>query len=611
MLRRQALLLVQQGYASDAITKIIRTLPRLENAAPDALGEVLVTLAEAYLAADDPRRAGEQLERALGLLGEGHELTPRATRLSAIVSVREGGAELLHAKDRYQRVVEQFASSPERPESLLGLAEVECLLADSRAEATLESAIAHYGELIDAVRERSTADLRDRSLASLLARFASQYDRGDYRTALRFATMAERLCGPDNETADVLASLANTHRELAGEMLTHSGGKGALSLAEVDPSTQREAREHLIKSGAYFRRHAAKVVQTDARAYGESLWSAADAFDRAGDLDASINAFRLFQTDFPSDVRQPEAAFRLAEAYRARGDLALASDLYRNLIAGRASSGPSGPFADASYVPLATTMLTDAEPANDVEAEALLLSVVRGEVGGVSTPMFKGALLELGRHYYRTGQYERAIERLEELRARTGVSNTDSAAIGESFRLADSYRLSAEGIDTALKAAMPDSQRVSMQQTRKLRLDKALALYDESAKAIELLSPRSATDDLRLRNARFYMADCAYGLADYDSAIRFYDAARDAYPKDPASLVAMVQIVSALLAQGKNTEAATANARARRFYESLPESVWDDPTIPMTRHQWETWLDAQARLVAAGESAKSAAAGPE
>jgi hypothetical protein len=63
----------------------------------------------------------------------------------------------------------------------------------------------------------------------------------------------------------------------------------------------------------------------------------------------------------------------------------------------------------------------------------------------------------------------------------------------------------------------------------------------------------------------------------------------------------MVQIVSALLEQGRTAEAATANVRARRFYESLPESAWDDPTLPMSRAQWEQWLDAQSKLAGAAE----------
>ena len=110
---------------------------------------------------------------------------------------------------------------------------------------------------------------------------------------------------------------------------------------------------------------------------------------------------------------------------------------------------------------------------------------------------------------------------------------------------------------------------------------------------------RSGHQDLRLRNACLALGDCAMESRDFDNAIRFYDSARERFPRDPAILVAMVQIVRALLEQGRIAEAATANERARRMYESLPDSVWDDPMLPMTRQQWEAWLAAQSSLAAA------------
>ena len=65
-----------------------------------------------------------------------------------------------------------------------------------------------------------------------------------------------------------------------------------------------------------------------------------------------------------------------------------------------------------------------------------------------------------------------------------------------------------------------------------------------------------------------------------------------------AALVAMVQIVNAHVAQGNTERARTANERARRFFEQLPDTVWDDPTLPMGRDDWERWLDSSSRLYA-------------
>jgi hypothetical protein len=48
-------------------------------------------------------------------------------------------------------------------------------------------------------------------------------------------------------------------------------------------------------------------------------------------------------------------------------------------------------------------------------------------------------------------------------------------------------------------------------------------------------------------------------------------------------------------------EAAVANVRAKKFYESLPDAAWEDPTLPMSRRQWEQWLEAQTRLAGVPE----------
>lgn len=431
-------------------------------------------------------------------------------------------------------------------------------------------------------------------------------------------------------------------------------GAEVLTLSQLDPATQREAREHLLRGGEYYRMHAARVVQTDVRAYGDSLWNAADMFDAAGDLGSSALAFEQFAADFPGDSRKPAAMFRFAEAQRARGDVELAAKVYQELIASRGERD-AGPLADASFVPLAKTLLLDAKPENDGQAEELLLRVTRGEVGGTGTGHFRDALRALGEYYYDTGKYERAIEKLTEYleREQTDVGAREASgpagqgapaanglasieadggqgAAGEEggqgaatfgknggaggggagqrgellgllYKLADAQRLSAGTIAGGMGVAMPDTQRRELEDAKRNRLLTAGALFERVARAYGQVSKRTGLDDLRLRNAVFYRADCAFDLRDFDSAIRLYDEAKERYPRDPASLVAMVQIVACLVEQGKTAEAVTANTRAKRFYESLPQSAFDDPSLPMNRKQWEQWLDVQTKLAGTGE----------
>lgn len=105
-------------------------------------------------------------------------------------------------------------------------------------------------------------------------------------------------------------------------------------------------------------------------------------------------------------------------------------------------------------------------------------------------------------------------------------------------------------------------------------------------------------ESIALRNAHFYLGDCAFDLGEYNTAIEYYDRARDRYVEDPASLVAMVQIVNAYIETGQFGRARTANERAKRFYALMPDDVWDDPTLPMDRSDWERWLESNTQLLA-------------
>jgi TolA-binding protein len=606
-LGRQGELLISTGYPQDAVAKIVRTLPRLEGAGGQRLGEVLITLGKAYIAEANrsarPEDSGDlmgearkQLQRAASLLGPEHGLMWLNTLLLGEVDHHDG--ELQRARERYTEVVERFSFSEGRPVALLGLAEVTSQMSLQDLEDHTEESLRRYEELVRLFESGAAGpDLTvGRVGESLTSRFKEQYERRLYPRALQFAGLAERLYGEVKTPPELLLGVAETHKRLAELALGSAAGQGLLSLAEADPATQREAKEHLLRAGDYYRRHANGVVISDAKAYAQSLWDAADAFDRAGDIESSIAAFQQFVADFPSDTRRPEAMFRLAQGHRARGDLDPAARLYQELIESRASVEGAGPFADASYVPLAQTLLADADTGNDERGEDLLMQVLGGEITGPTTPIYRDALREMGHHFFRTGRFAGAIEKFEQYLAVAASAAGGTREIEVRFRLAEAYRRSATEIGRTLRSALPEATRRELTDDRTRRLERAAALYGEVRQALESRQARTPLDDLILRNACFYEADCAFDLTDYATAIRRYDAARERYPKDPAALVAMTQIVSALLAQGQTANARAAQSRARRFYESLPESVWDDPTLPMTREGWQRWLDAQAAL---------------
>jgi tetratricopeptide (TPR) repeat protein len=605
---RQARVLSDKGFTEEAINKLLRALPRLTKAEPAELGELYLMLGRAYMQTGDIAEAGKQFERAGAMLDDNSDVWGEVQLCRA--RIEESQQKLEDAKGRYGQLVTRFAGTSVHLPALLGFADT--LAAMEQPEESLES----YSKLVDAMAAGKTgSDINaERVKASLMARFNERYNARQTGVAIQFADLAERLFDADELPDDVAVALGRAHRRLAEEALgiedadsdrdgprPDAGSGTAHDLeqrAKLDAATLQQAQKHFVYAGRYFRRHANKAILTDPREYAQSLWAAADAFDRSGNQEDAIAAFLDYLSAFPSDARASEAKFRLARAYQSRGDLEQAGKLYRELTEQRsdAGGGPnSGLFADASFVPLAQTYLMDAVPENDVQAEQILAAVAGGQIGGTDSANFRLALLELGRVYYQTRNFERGIERLEEVVQRyPGDAELDQVR----YRLADCYRLSSRQIDQRLREAMPDSERKELEEQRATRVARARDLFEAVRDSIDAkdVRRRTALEETQLRNAYFYLGDCAFDLRDYEAAIRYYDAARERYPKDPASLVAMVQIVSAHLEQGDMRRAMTANERAKRFFASLPPSVWDDPNLPMTRRDWERWLDATSKL---------------
>jgi tetratricopeptide (TPR) repeat protein len=612
-LSRQAKLQVAQGYYEDAATRILRTLPRvMADASPDIKGDVLLTLARAYIGQSDLDGAKKQLASAIDAMGPSAEQLPEALVLSG--QVAQQADDLEEAREKFASVLDGFERTPQRPAATLGLAEVEsAMLLRERAGEPPERSLERYQTLVDgfADPEYKATFTKDSLAESLLARAAEQAEIGSHRTSLRFSTLARSLFDKGKVPADVLLMMAESRRALAEELLRPNTGKPdeLLSLDDVDPTTQREARELLLASAEDYREYGNLVVKDDAEAYAESLWSAGDSYDRAGATDEAIDAFRQFAGDFTADNRQPEAKFRLGQAYRSRGDAKLAEQVFRDLLVDRDGTGRAGPFSDAAYVPLAQTLLSDGDDTNDAEAVSLLEQVLSGRLGGTSTQRYRDALRELGDVHYAKAAYEKAAEKYDEFVQRVeraldqSLPGMDADALALPtirYRLADSLRLSTRALDRQLTLAMPDEDARKLRQLREQRLSRAAQLYEtvcqELGDALAEGSRLTTLEELMLRNAFFYRGDCAFDLADYEAAVRHYDAARERYPKDPAALVAMTQVVSAYLARGDHEKASIANLRAKQFYESLPESAWADPNLPMSKRDWERWLAAQQKL---------------
>lgn len=597
---RQAELFIDDDKPQEAITRLLRALPRLGLTNDDGLGELYLLLSEAYMATGATADASKQADRAAELMNPSSNEFARVLVMQARIDEITGNDEGAHerARDRYATVIDRYGGSAAVLDALQGLAECEAALGD------FPTSIKTYTELVSELNQgKSTREVtRTRVTGSLISRFNERFAADQLEDALLYVRLAETMYKGDETPPDVLHAIADASMALGERRLPPEDPDGMRPAIE-DSALLADVQRNLMDAGAAYRSHANRVMLASITDYAKSLWSAGIAYDLAGDRESAISAFQEFADSFPSDARQPEAKYRLARAHQARGELEIAAGLFRELIAAAASSGDanSGPWSDASYVPLAETLLMDNDAANDHDAEQLLTTVVEGKVGGLGTTRFREALFLLGGYLHDSGNHAAAIQRLTEFTERFADSPRINIA---RYKLADSLRNSSLAIDEDLRQrANSGAEARELQSARRDRLSRAIALFQQVRDGLEAkpAGRRSAVEELCLRNSYFYLGDCAFDLGQYDPkyyerAVIEYEAAKERYRLEPAAMVAMIQVVHVYIKQGDFARAATANARARAFYESLPETVWDDPTLPISRRDWERWLDATATL---------------
>ncbi len=589
----QSAIRLDQGFTDETITRLLREIPRLAGADAAGRARLHLLLARAYALIGADRAASEQVALAESLSTAVDAHYPMVLLERARLDQRAGNAA--GARDTYAEIAERFADSEAYPWAAVGLGETEATLGSS--ELSLE-AYAKVIEEYDAL-EIAAEPSRERIMRSALDRADEALTVGDARLALRYATLAERAVPGRPHPPELLESLAVAHARSAEELAAGATTR-VDPLVGLDPSVRAEVQRHLIAAATNRRLHAERFVLSDVRRYATSLWSAADLFDRAGDQREAVQAFKTYAESMPGDARRAEALFRMAEALRAMGEYTAAAEAYRDLIAERESTaGPDvGVWADASHVPLAQAYLYDEDPSNDAEAERLLSRAVDGTMTGTNTRMFRDALVELAFLHDRAGRHARAIERLEEVIERY----PDDRQIGLlEYRLGEAHRRLAQEIARSLEDALPPTTRAERESLLLAHRQEAVRRYERALVGLgaKREADRTLLEEISLRNAHFYTGDLLSDMGRHEEAIRAYDLARDRYEGHPATLVALIQIVNIHVEQGDLRRARTANERARRFYLSLPDETWDDPTLPMTRNDWQAWLDASSRLLAA------------
>jgi tetratricopeptide (TPR) repeat protein len=591
---QRARVMAAAGDHAGVVDRLLRSYPQWARAASERRASLSIELGNAQMEMGDLAAARASLE--LGEKLADSQSTERGLAVVLLGRLDELDGRPADARDRYQRVLRDLGWAPAAQAARLGLAEVYA------AEGEADLAMDLFQEAIAEYHDGGPAGGVDAGVLenALLAQYERQAMAANPDDALRFARLAEHLHQGDRSPRLVLA-LADAHLAVANAMIERAGGQaeGSPDPMLLDAASREEVRTHLRSAGGYFALNA-DLVTLEESAFERSTWLSAVCFDRAGDLDLAEQKLTTFVTAISESPMRAEARYRLGRIYQARNRHSAAEEAFRSLIedANNPDTGKGvGPFAIKSYVPLAETLLADADPENDREAMVLLERLLGGGVVGPTSEEYRRALVELGTLHYRTGAYVQAIERLREALARF-----DGDRLQEQirFRLADAFRLEAERIGTALTQAMPGSERRELQRMREERLRTAIEQFELARDGLERVREPSAAEREALRSAYFFLGACAYDLEDYELAVKHYAAAHAKYSGDPAALVPLIQIVSARLQQGELALARAANERAQRLYESFPNEVWTDSALPLTREDWQRWFQASERLATAG-----------
>lgn len=414
--------------------------------------------------------------------------------------------------------------------------------------------------------------------------FDARMSLGDYDNAIAYLAIALEVTPEDDQAArrDIHAQLATAAAQAAETRLR----RGA--------STDETAPLHRIAARHF--ESATALATSDPSQAAELLWNSAQHYDAAGDTGDARRTLKLFVETLSSDARLPRGLLQIGESYAIEGDHDAAMEWYRLVM----NRYPNTEEAARAQLRTAECLL-ELPAARHPEAEQMLVALLESDRLAPTAPVYRDALLRLAEHYYNTGRFAAAVNRLESF---LSLYEDDPQREYVRFELADAYRRSG----LALRDQPPadaNAQAVSDESRKRLRAaaDRFEELINETAEVSRQQSGRAAgdvEDPLRATFARLalmYRGDCLYALNEPDTlreALATYRQAAARYPAETVALTAHVQIANVHLRMGRVVEAARAVETARWLLRSMPDRAFRQAPLGEDRESWERYLSALA-----------------
>ncbi|MEE2681224.1 MAG: hypothetical protein VX641_02510 [Planctomycetota bacterium] len=555
----------------------------------DWLGRVQAIYGRLWLAADDPVKAREALENALGLLPDGEDDRLLTEAALAEIDRREGLFE--EAIGHFGSILARHPSTDARMEVHLYRAETYAANGDHVL------ALADYSEVIGLL-ESGAHPMAGRLVGSLEDRIREEVllDRPEQAVAYAECVLDSSLLEVSD---DVLRLAAKAHRSLGESVFATAYGLDAEAIFvegidESAPEPRRKAARNFRRAGTLFDLLATRLYErNDARSgWSEVKAAAAECFDLGADRVRAIAAYSAYLkgTSIENGGRA-RVALKYAQALHSNLQFSEALSAYDALV----EMHGQGIYAAKARVAGADCLVALERPR---EAQVRLELIVSGSDGiRPEAPEFQDAIFALGRLMHESELHEDAIARLDEaVRRYPADDRLPEAAfmLGSSLESMAATERGRE-LDRAFSPSVRERARAAWlahTEAAILAFEQVVAVFADSDEA--LLEPGQAR---MLRDAR---VGCANGLLDlgrYLEAIELYEQIERRYRAETTSLDALIRLNEAWTALNRPAEAEKAHSRAVLRLRQLPEDVFASSRFD--RSGWSTWLERRPLRIAA------------
>ena len=591
---RKAELLLRQGHLDEARELLASTRRRVADGVLSGELDYLAALADFH--AGDYDEAERLVRQLRGRLSVSDELSAKSGWLLGRLDYQQDRPQ--YALSVFDDVLGSFTSGPYVAGCMLGRA--ECLAALERYDEAAEA----YEEVVALLRRRRHGRLVDGAAVrtSLTGLYYDLRGRGRAVEALRFIELALKLT--DRKDLERLTWYLGVVARLHEELGRQAGRLGSEQHQAASAEPLAEGKEHFSKAANTWLELAKANTLRDAVAE-DATWQAADDFDLAGETERVIEILGEFIAQRPNSPRTPQARFRLGQAYQARNELHSAIEAYRALV----QKHPRTLSAFSAMVPLSQCFVA-LGPDSYEQAEQVLLLVLEEDPGkpGLYTPeapLFREALFRLGELYGHMDRHTDAITRLEDF-LEYYLQDTRRAQV--QFMLADSYLKAGLALRDRAGSDVKFNAREALLGEFRRRLQQAAGLYEQVIEAYGARSEDglSAREQLYLRLAYLYRAECAFELRQYDQAIPLYEQAAYRYQNEPVSLSAYLQIINCYYRLGEWQRARTALGRARWLLRRMSPSQFTRQPTGIDLQRWQdvlAWVEDSGLLASQEGSA--------